>query len=129
LSLSNYAFGRGDFVFVVYYSAWLVFIILVDDGRPRKTHTYDDSVVVFRARDYEHAFERSLEMGRAQETEYMNQDGRQVRWAFVEVVKLKRIGRRVEGQEVSSLLDRRRSDSAIPYGKRFRPERSKPIHF
>jgi hypothetical protein len=112
---------------VEYYSAWLVFIVLVDDGRPRKTHTYDDSIVVFRARDYDHAFERALELGRSQETEYTNPYGQKVRWALVEVLKLQRIGRRVEGQEVSSPLDRRRSKEPIPYGRQFHPERSRPI--
>jgi hypothetical protein len=112
---------------VEFYSAWLTFIALVDNGRPRKTHTYDDSIILFRARDYDHAFDRALQLGRAQETQYTNPSGQVVRWALVEVVKLQRVGRRVEGQEVSSLLDRRRAKEPVPYGKRFHPERSKPI--
>jgi hypothetical protein len=112
---------------VEYYSAWLTFIVLVDDGRPRKRHTYDDSIVLFRARDYEHAFERALDVGRSQETEYTNPYGQKVRWVLVEVVKLQRVGRRLDGQEVCSLLDCRRSKDPIPYANGFRPERSKPI--
>jgi hypothetical protein len=111
---------------VNFYSARLSFVVLVDDGRPRKTHTWDEIVVVFRARDFDHAFTRALEIGRSHETEYLNCDGHKVRWALVEVENLDFVGRRVDGSEVASRLSPRRSKAAIPFSKRFHPEDSKP---
>jgi hypothetical protein len=110
-----------------YWSARLTFIVLVNDGRLRKRHTYDDSVVVFRARDFCHAFDRALELGHSQETEYRNVYGQKVRWALVKVVKLQCVGPRLDGREISSLLEVRRSKEPIPYNRRFHPERLKPV--
>jgi hypothetical protein len=47
-----------------YYGARLLFIILVDNGRPSRRNHYDESVVIFRARNYDHAFRRALDLGR-----------------------------------------------------------------
>lgn len=109
-----------------FYSARLSLVVLVDDGQPRKTHTWDEVVVTFRARDFEHAFVRALELGRSHETEYLNADGQRVRWALVEVENLDLVGRRVDGAEVASRLKCRRSKSAIPFDTLFRPEQSRP---
>ncbi|MBX9580059.1 MAG: DUF4288 domain-containing protein [Gemmataceae bacterium] len=109
-----------------FYSARLLLIILVDDPRPRKTHTWDEIVITFRARDFDHAFSRALAIGRSHETEYLNFQGRKVRWALVEVVTLDLVGRRIDGREVASRLHPRRSKSPIPFDTRFRPEASKP---
>jgi hypothetical protein len=111
---------------VNFYSARLQFVVLVDEGRPRKTHTWDEMVVVFRARDFSHAFTRALEIGRAQETEYLNCSGQKVRWALVEVENVDVVGKRVNGKEVASRLSRRRSKAAIPFDTDFHPEDSKP---
>jgi len=111
---------------VTFYSARLLFVVLVDDGRPRKTHTWDEVVVTFRARDFDHAFARALEIGRSHETEYLNSDHRKVRWAFVRVENLDHVGKRLDGAEVASRLARRRSKTAIPFGTQFRPEDSTP---
>lgn len=111
---------------VNFYSARLLLVILIDDGRPRQTHTWDEIVVTFRARDFVHAFMRALEIGRSHETEYENCDHRRVRWALVEVMTLDCVGRRVDGAEVASRLFRRRSKAAIPFDMRFRPEDSTP---
>jgi hypothetical protein len=43
---------------VDFYSARLLLVILVDDRKPRKTNTWDEIVVTFRARDLDHAFTR-----------------------------------------------------------------------
>lgn len=55
-----------------FYSARLLFVVLVDDGCARKIQTWDESVVTFRAKDSEHAFARALELGKEHETEYFN---------------------------------------------------------
>ena len=110
---------------MIFYSARLLYIILID-GRTRRRNDYDETVVLFRARDFEHAFRRALELGRAGETRYLNTYGRAVRWALVEVVTLDCVGRRVDGQEVASKLHARTAPTPVPFNSRFRPERSRP---
>jgi murein tripeptide amidase MpaA len=111
---------------VTFYSARLLLIILIDDGRPRKSNTWDEIVVMFRARDFKHAFERALQIGRSHEAEYRNFKGEKVRWALVEVVKLDLVGRKVEGREVASHLRTRRSKKPIAFSTTFHPEQSDP---
>lgn len=109
-----------------YYGARCLYVILVDDGRARRRNDFDESVMVFRARDFDHAFERALELGRAQEVGYQNDRGHAVRWALVEVLTLDHIGRRLDGCEVASKLQARTAPQPIPFKKRFRPENSRP---
>ena len=109
-----------------FYSARLLYIILIDNERPRRRNDYDETVVLFRARDFEHAFVRALELGRAAETQYLNVRGQAVRWALVEVVTLDCVGPRVDGQEVASKLHARTAPKPVPFKTRFRPERSRP---
>jgi ATP-dependent helicase YprA (DUF1998 family) len=111
---------------VKFYSARLLYVILVDDGRPRRRNDYDETVVLFRAADFEHAFARALELGRAAETRYLNGRGQAVRWALVEVVTLDCVGRRVDGREVASKLHGRTAPKPVPFTTRFRPDRSRP---
>ncbi len=109
-----------------FYSASLSLVILIDDSRPRKSHLWDDIVIVFRARDFEHAFARALHIGRSHETEYVNFQKQKVRWALVKVETLDFVGKRVDGSEVASRLRRRRSSDTISFETVFRPEESKP---
>jgi len=111
---------------VNFYSARLLIVALVDDGRPRKTHLWDESIVVFRARDFDHAFERALEIGRSHETEYLNGDQQMLRWVLVKIENVNLVGKKVDGAEVASSLNYRRSKEPIPFATVFRPEASKP---
>ena len=107
-----------------FYSARLLFVILVDDGRPRKKNHYDDRVVVFRARNFEHAFERAVEIGNENGVAYKNSVGQRVRWAFVEVINLDLVGKSIDGKEVASKLHYRVSKKPIPFSRKFSPELS-----
>ena len=109
-----------------FFSARLLYIILVDDGRSRKRNHYDDSIIVFRARNLEHAFKRALALGRERESTYKNQLGQTVRWALVSIENLDWVGRKVDGKEVASNLHYRTSKRAISPKRSFHPERSKP---
>ncbi|MDI1320270.1 MAG: DUF4288 domain-containing protein [bacterium] len=109
-----------------FYSARLLFVILVADSLARKRNLYDESVVVFRARNPAHAFKRALTLGRQQETNYKNDKGQGVRWAFVEIMKLDYVGRTVDGKEVASVLHDRTTKKLISAGHVFHPELSKP---
>jgi hypothetical protein len=109
-----------------FYSARLLFIILVDDGKPRKSNHFDESVVVFRAKDLGQAFKRALQLGKSSETTYLNQRGQKVRWTLAEVVSLDWVGREIDGKEVASKLHYRTQSRPIPSNRQFHPERSKP---
>jgi hypothetical protein len=109
-----------------FYSARLLFIILVADGRGRKRNHYDESVIVFRAKDFSHAFRRALQLGRGQETDYKNDKGQRVRWVLTEIRNMDCVGPRVDGKEVASVLHYRTSRKRISPNQIFHPERSKP---
>jgi hypothetical protein len=111
-----------------YYSARLLVVCLVDDGRPQKRNTCDYPFMVFRARDHKHAFQRAFELGKQQETRYKNAKGQWVRWALVQIESVKHLGRTLDGLEIGSLLDVLRSDQPIPFRKRFHPKKSKVLY-
>lgn len=109
-----------------FYSARLLYVIMVHEGTARRRNLHDESVIVFRAKDFQDAFQRALELGRAQETEYKNGKGQKVRWVLAEITTLDFIGRKIDGKEVSSRLHDRVGRKRISSGQKFRPERSKP---
>jgi len=111
---------------VNFWSARISLVVLVDEAKPRKTHLWDEIVIVFRAKDYKHAFTRALQIGRSHETEYLNCDQRRVRWALVEIENLDPVGRVMDGAEVASRLKHRRSKEPIPFDTVFHPENSDP---
>jgi len=107
-----------------FYSAHLLFVILVDDGRPKKKNHFDESIVVFRAKDFADAFQRALRFGKGHETDYKNDKGQRVRWALVEISKLGCVGKKIDGKEVASNLHYRTQKQPIPANKKFHPERA-----
>ena len=109
-----------------FYSARLLLISLVEDGKQTKQNLYDESIVVFRASSWDHAFERALELGRQQETTYENVYGHTVRWKLVEIINLDLIGKKVDGAEVASKLDYKRVKEPISSDAEFHPENSEP---
>ena len=109
-----------------FYSARLIYYILIDDGRRRRRHHCEETVVVFRAQDYDHAFARALELGHAAETEYLNGAGQTVRWAFAAVETIDHVGSRLDGAEVASRQHVRVSPKPLSASVRFHPERSRP---
>lgn len=109
-----------------FYSARLLFIILVANGPGKKRNHHDESVVVFRAKSFDHAFKRALELGKNAETEYRNDKGQLVRWALVRILNLDWIGAKVDGKEVASVLHDRTAKKIIRPSTKFHPEKSKP---
>jgi len=113
---------------MAYYCARLLVVCLVNDGKPRKRNICDYPFVLFKADSYEAAFERALQLGKAQETHYKNHKGQMVRWAFVKVEQIKRLVGGLDGVEVGSLMDVWPGNVTVPYRKRFYPERNEPIY-
>jgi len=109
-----------------FYSARLLYIILVAEGPGRKRNNFDETVIVFKARNRVSAFARALEIARESETEYLNDKGNKVRWVLAEILNLDWIGRKIDGKEVASKLHSRMQKSPISPNKKFRPEKSQP---
>jgi hypothetical protein len=109
-----------------FFSARLLYIILVDDGRPKKRNHYDETVIIFRARDFNSAFKRALQLGRAQETKYLNHRKQTVRWVLVKIINLDCVGKKIDGKEVASYLHYHTSKTPIAPTTRFYPEKLKP---
>src|SRR3954469_10548280 len=59
-------------------------VLLEKQGATR----YADSVFLFRAGDFDEAFQRALALGRSQEEEFLGGEGERVRWRLKEVVSL-----------------------------------------
>ena len=68
-----------------FFSARLLFVVLTDDRKSRKRNLYDESVVVFRAKNFDHALQRAKQIGLKNECSYDNLRGERVRWAFVDI--------------------------------------------
>jgi hypothetical protein len=126
LDLFRYGKSRLLDIIMNFYSARLLFVCLVDDGKPKKKNMYDDSVVAFRAQDFDDAFRRAVEIGKAREHSYLSPDGHKVRWALVEILNLDWVGRKIDGAEVASKLHYRVSAKRINPKAKFHPEKSKP---
>jgi hypothetical protein len=109
-----------------FFGARLLYIILVNDGRAKKRNHYDEVVIVFRARNFNFAFKRALQLGRAQETKYLNDRKQTVRWALVKIINLDCVGKKIDGKEVASFLHYHTSKIPIAPTARFHPEKSKP---
>ena len=87
-----------------FYCAQLLVVCLVE-GRRRRKNTCDYPFVLYRAKGFEHAWQRALALGREQEILYRNTRGERVRWAFVKVERITRLVRNLDGREVGSLFD------------------------
>jgi hypothetical protein len=89
---------------------------------------YRDSVFLIRGKDFEDAFRRALEVGRAQERTYVNGDDVRVRWIFTSVVSLDALGRELtDGTEIYSEPLDLEIGSGIGFETRFFPEESTPV--
>ena len=108
-----------------WFSARLLHVILVDSGRPRLRHTFDESVVLLRCRDPLEAERRALVAGHTAEHEYRNTYGQRVRLAFVELVSVEALDRLVDGVEIASRLHTGRSPRPLKYDHVFQPERKR----
>lgn len=110
-----------------YFSARLLIVCLVDDGKSRKKNTCDYPFFLIQAKDHEEAFQRALELGKKQETRYENDKGQAVRWAFVRVEEVKALPQCLNGVEVGSLLDVLVTEKRMPFKQSFSPKNHRPL--
>ena len=106
-----------------WYSSKVRLVVLMEkQGATR----YSDSVFLFRAEDFDQAFQRALELGRAQEEEYVGGEGEKVRWRLKEVVSLDVLGDELDGAEVYSEPVSLAPGEAYAFDVAFEPEKSQP---
>ena len=87
----------------------------------------EESVWVFRAADWDDAKRRLLELGRTQDTEYENADGRRVRWTLATLERLDELDDELGDREVYSKISAiDPPDESVVIDQRFSPEVSNP---
>lgn len=86
------------------------------------------SVYVFRAGDLADAARRFLELARAQDKEYLNGDGKRVRWALVSIETIDELGdgQMHEVEVYSRMTQIEPPDSSLSLDTRFTPENGEP---
>jgi hypothetical protein len=103
-----------------WFSASLRFRIVIDDG----DLDFGESVVVFRAADWERAFARALAIGREMEASYENAESERVEHRLLAVRTLDQLGDELtDGREVFST---RASSARRAVVDPPRPEESEP---
>jgi len=85
-----------------------------------------DCVHVFRAADFDDAFQTALRIGKSHQQDYLNGEGRMVRWRLQEIVSLAQIGRRIDGAEVHSEFVDLAAGEEVAFEHVFHPEDSTP---
>lgn len=111
-----------------FYSVRISVLCLVDDGLiPSDGYTRDIQVHLIKAKDNEEAFEKALEIGRAEETTYSNEEGRKVRWAFEKIESITLLGKSIEGGEISSRMEGYFPKAPLPFESVFQPESDEPF--
>ena len=107
-----------------WFSACFRRVCLVEN---RRTNTYNDSVLVFTASDFEDAMHRAIQLGRGMEEEYLNDSGMRVRWRLKEIMTLDVIqADSLDGAEVYSAFSDVPEGEDIPFDAVFHPEDSEP---
>lgn len=88
---------------------------------------YQDSVYLFRADEFEEAFQRALDLGRACEESYLNPDNKRVYWRLKEIISLDIItADQLDGAEVYSEPVPLEEGVEISFDASFSPEASRP---
>jgi len=103
-----------------FYSARLLFVLVDRNGKARKKNIYEESVVVFRAKDLNDALDRAIAIGTKKSKSLKPYT------KFIEVETLDWVGKKVDGMEVASKLRYRIGTKPISTKTRFYPEMSKP---
>ena len=107
-----------------WFSARVRLVLLIEGAGARG---YADSVFVFRAADFDDAFQRALALGRKQEQEYVGGEGKRVRRRLKEVISLDILrADDLDGAEVYSEPVDLAAGEASNFDQVFTPEASKP---
>ena len=87
---------------------------------------YMDSVYVFRARDFNEAWQVALDLGHQEEEEYKNNEGKIVRWRLKELISLDGLPNDLDRAEVYSEPVPLDPHEKYSFTEEFNPEDSRP---
>ncbi len=106
----------------LWFSASVRILCLIED---EGATTQDQCVHIFRATDWDDAFGRALHLGRSHEKDYLNGDGKRVRWRLDRVATLDMIrAPDLDGAEVFSQMSE--VSGGPPFDTEFQPEKHRP---
>lgn len=95
-----------------WYLARIVYRIICGEGC--HTAQFDEQLRLIEAPDTKSALEKALKMGRMEEDCFFNQQEQLVRWQFINVTDLYKLGPQIDGAEVYSRIEEREpADSYI----------------
>jgi hypothetical protein len=107
-----------------WYSAKLRFAMMVS---PEGGDTLNDTVIVFKAKNFKDAFARGIAIGEKSEEEYLNGEGNLVSWKLMEMIHINIIrSDKIDGAEVHSELFSVGEGETIPLETVFNPKDSNP---
>ena len=105
-----------------WFSARLRYAVLIE---PKGLDGYMDSIFTFQSADFATAFQRALAIGHEHEEEYLNGEGKRVRWRLANIISLDILPEALDGAEVYSEPVSANGEK-ISFDHQFRPEESTP---
>lgn len=89
------------------------------ESEPNRLRTCDEQIRLLRASDSETAYEKAIQLGKAEEVAYQNTYGQTVHWEFVGLVDLEElpIERIEDGVEIKSRLFRSKNPTHLARSK------------
>lgn len=109
-----------------YFSVTMSLIALLPDPVPVEGYIVDIQVHLFEAEGVDLAFERALQIGRAQEHCYLNESGQTVNWVLKEIEQIRCIGDILSESEISSRMEEWKPEVALSSHHKFKPENNRP---
>lgn len=85
-----------------WYLAKIVFQIVCGDGN--HTAQFDEQLRLISARSKQQAFDKAIELGKAEEDSFYNIHQQPVQWSFVNVSELYRLEELLDGAEIYSKI-------------------------
>lgn len=83
------------------YIAKLMFNIRMDNGDA--TSQFDEQVRLIESADYESAFQKARNIGKNEETSFLNKENKIINWKFIDVVELFPLKNFKDGEQLYSV--------------------------
>jgi uncharacterized protein DUF4288 len=108
----------------IWYSSMIRRAVVIEGETPIM---YMDSLLLFRAANWDDAFQRALNLGRSRERQYLNGKNQSVAWKLSRIISLDELGSElIDGIEVYSGPADPTGDEHPSHSPTFAPERSTP---
>jgi hypothetical protein len=99
------------------YLVKLVFNIDIDNGK--YTSQFDEQTRIIHAGNTEEAFFKARQIGKSEESSFMNKDRKTVRWKFIDVTDLYELQGIKDGEQIyATTHEKKDAESFIDFVKR-----------